>query len=158
MILVTLGGSEAAGAQTAKSCDRAVEATVVFVGRVIDVSGSTVAYRVMSVPSGEVEADRIEVDYPDGANADFLEAGSVYRVGSNLDKGQYRSIVPTATDECVGTVRTMHGDGSAIDTGTFVEISERLPGIARTLAIILVGALIVLIGVGRLFDRPQAYR
>ena len=159
LVMATLCASAPAGAQTDVSCGRPVKATVVFIGRVTEAIGSTVVYRVTSVPVGEANVDVIEVDYPAVGDVGFLERGClVPRRRSNLVNGRYRSNVPTAQDICVGEVRTLHADGSAIDTGSFVEIKERLPGIVRTLMIVIVGSLVVLILVGRLFDRPRAYR
>ncbi|MEJ7583822.1 MAG: hypothetical protein WKF43_06965 [Acidimicrobiales bacterium] len=145
-------------ADTEGSCRRPAEATVVFVGTVTEIVESTSSFRIRSVKAGEAEVDAIDVDYPTASNLRYIEVGESYQVGANLVEGRYRSVVPTARDACVGEVRTLHDDGSAIDTGTFAEVNERLPSVARTAAIVVVGALVVLIVLGWLFDRPRAYR
>jgi len=161
-LVATLGLSSAAGAQTGSEseqpCGRLAEVTVVFTGEVEEILDATVIYRIRSVTTGEADVDVLEVDYPGADNVRFLDVGATYRVASNLVGGRYRSLIPTARDACVGPVRTLHRDGSAIDTGTFAEVNERLPRIARTLGIVLAAVLIVLIVIGWLFDRPRAYR
>lgn len=157
VIAAALAASLPAAAQVESSCSKRTRATVEFVGRVTAIEGSNVAYRILSVTSGTAGVDAIKVEYPGDDNVRFVEANRSYRVAAHIVGGRYRSVVPTAQNEC-GTVRTDHANGSAIDTGTFAGVKDRLPGIARTLAIVVAAALLVLILVGRVFDRRRAYR
>ena len=153
-----LSAPQAALAQAeAEATCRPPRATVEFVGKATAIEGSTVNFRIIGVRSGEAGVDALEVDYPSDHNVRFIDLDESYLVGANLVRGRYRSMVPTARDECVGRIRTGHADGSVIDTGTFAGAKERLPTIARTLAIVVLGALVVLILIGRLFDGRRAY-
>jgi len=161
--LVGLGGADPAAAQAPTTVDAAaqcakVKPSVIFVGTVTRLVNEVVSFRVERVRSGAGQpGTTVEVEYPTEFNARKLLLGVEYRVAAVDGKDGLLSVVPTAQIRACGQ-STRHADGSSIETGALVGVKATLPGLAKRIGIGVLGALVLLILVGRVFDRRSRYR
>jgi hypothetical protein len=130
---------------------------VVFVGTVIDSDYRTVRFAIDQVRAGDIgqfaSAGRVDVRY--GIDAKYLDEGDQYLIGASYDgqiqslRSRVRPAAPTfggdeiiradETDrdcpEVVDPMRTMHTDGSSIDSGVLSPFFANRDGLLRSLLV-----------------------
>jgi hypothetical protein len=130
---------------------------VVFVGSVVDSDYRTVRFRVDQVRAGDIgqfaSSGLVDVRY--GIDAKYLEGGDQYLIGALYDPniqslrsrvqpesptfGVGEAIATTESDlecdELVDPMRTMHTDGSSIDSGVLSPFFGNRDGLLRSILI-----------------------
>ena len=138
-------------------CSKVVP-TVVFRGTVTSISGSIVTFDVTAVVSGTgASGTSVPIVYPTEYNARKLAKGAAYRVAATTDDGHLLSVVPTAQITACGQ-STRHADGTAIDTSALAGVKQLLPRDAERVGLGVLAVLVVLILIGRVFDRRSRYQ
>lgn len=144
-------------------------ATVVFRGTVIDSVSTTTRFRIDRILSGEAggRSTGSIVDIRYGDETRFLEPGGEYVVGAGSDETSgalYSAVAEPAPsfggDAVVGLddsnidcprvedpVRTLHADGTRIDTGVLSPLSGHTTDLAMAVLWPLSGAVAVLLAV-----------
>ena len=166
LLLVLAGGlvllASPASAQAPVTTDPAVackkvQPSVVFVGTVTTIIDDTVTFAVTDVRSGEGRAGTtVDVRYPTEFNARKLEVGTSYRVAATSKQDQLSSAVPTADETACGQ-NTRFASGASIDTGALVGVKAQGPALLKKIGLGVFVALVVLILIGRVFDRRSRY-
>lgn len=152
-----------AGAQTPTTIDpltacAAIQPTIVFVGTATDRAREVVTFTIEEIRSGDGSAGtEIEIAYPTQYNAAELELQSSYLVTAAIVDGDLHSVVQTADITACGQ-STKYADGSRIDTGVLVGVKQQGPRLAALIAAGVAAALVVLVLLGRFFDRRSRYR
>jgi hypothetical protein len=145
---------------------------VVFVGTVVDSDYRTVRFRIDQMRAGDMSqfatGDRVDVRY--GIDAKYLGEGNQYLIGALYDaniqtlRSRVRPAEPTfGGDEIIGAtetdlecpdvvdpMRTMHTDGSSIDSGVLSPFFGNRQGLLRSLllpVVIVCGAVFALAAV-----------
>ena len=141
----------------AAACKK-VQPSVVFVGTATTIVDDTVTFSVTDVRTGEGRSGTsVDVRYPTEFNARKLVVGTSYRVAATSKQDQLSSIVPTAQDSACGQ-STRFASGAAIDTGALVGVKAQGPALIKKVGLGVLGTLVLLVLLGRVFDRRSRYR
>jgi hypothetical protein len=141
---------------------------VVFVGTAVDSDYRTVRFRIDQARAGDIGqfASQGYVDVRYGIDAKFLDEGDQYVIGASYD-GQIQSLrsrVQPATQtiggdeiidaqeedrqcpEVVDPMRTLHTDGSSIDSGVLSPFFGNRDGLLRSLLVPVALVCLVVLG------------
>lgn len=149
-------------------CDLPERADVAFVGTVVDSDYRTVRYRIDQLRAGSAAPWAIDglIDVRYGLDAQYLDQGEQYLVGAAVDPsiGVLASSVRPAEplfggNDVIGledtavecpvvddAVRTLHLDGTSVDSGVFSPLVDARRTVFATIAIPTLVAFAVLIG------------
>lgn len=147
-----------------EGCAPAIEPQIVFVGKVLRVSGTVVVYRVEQVRAGADLGGELGVEY--GEDAQFLSSGATYLVGAASDAqtgvlaSKVREERPLFGGDAVlgengpaadcptfeDPIRTLNTDGSEIPAGVLVGITENLWRYVLVVVMSVLGAIATLVG------------
>jgi hypothetical protein len=135
---------------TLAPCEKTADLSVVFIGRPVVRADTVVTFEVDSVITGEITTKTTNVNFP--LDDRFIFDNRPYRVAASFDaesKVFVSKVRPPRNTpaHCLAKdkIYTVHGDGSAIDTGVFSGMTGNWKRVPLTLLYPIGGAVGILL-------------